>query len=53
MRTCRDYINLCQAKKNGSLTPWTVTAGSQKKVWWKCSLGHEWAYKRQVFGSCF
>ena len=28
--------------KNGSLKPTDVTAGSHKKVWWKCSKGHEW-----------
>ena len=28
--------------RNGALTPWDVTIGSGKKVWWKCSLGHEW-----------
>ena len=28
--------------KNGALTPWDVTIGSSRKVWWKCSLGHEW-----------
>ena len=28
--------------KNGVLTPKGVTAGSGKKVWWKCSMGHEW-----------
>lgn len=28
--------------KNGLLTPYDVTPGSGKKVWWKCSLGHEW-----------
>lgn len=26
--------------KNGSLTPQHITAGSNKKVWWRCSLGH-------------
>jgi hypothetical protein len=26
---------------NGSLTPQTVTAGSGKKVWWICSMGHK------------
>jgi len=26
-----------------TLTPWQVTAGSNKKVWWVCRLGHEWA----------
>ena len=29
-------------EKNGSLTPQMVSAGSGKKVWWRCSLGHEW-----------
>ena len=28
--------------KNGDLTPYDVMAGSSKKVWWKCSKGHEW-----------
>ena len=30
------------ADKNGQLTPTIVLAGSHQKVWWKCSLGHEW-----------
>ncbi len=28
--------------RNGALTPRDVTLGSHKKVWWTCSLGHEW-----------
>ncbi len=30
--------------KNGQLTPCDVTAGSGRKVWWKCPKGddHEW-----------
>ncbi len=28
--------------KNGNLTPEQVTFGSNKKVWWQCSQGHEW-----------
>jgi hypothetical protein len=30
--------------KNGDLTPFDVTSGSGKKVWWKCDKGddHEW-----------
>lgn len=27
---------------NGRLTPEMVTAGSHKKVWWKCAQGHVW-----------
>ena len=29
-------------EKNGSLRPEHVLANSRKKVWWKCSKGHEW-----------
>ena len=28
--------------KNGDLLPTMVSPGSGKKVWWKCSFGHEW-----------
>ena len=29
---------------NGDLTPWDVTCGMAKKVWWQCSehVGHKW-----------
>ena len=30
---------------NGSLTPEGVTAGSSRKVWWRCGEGHVWAAK--------
>ena len=29
-------------EKNGNLRPEYVLANSGKKVWWKCSKGHEW-----------
>ncbi|MBO5368412.1 hypothetical protein J6A32_07280 [Methanocorpusculum sp.] len=29
--------------KNGTLKPTEVNAGSNKKVWWKCNMGHEWS----------
>ena len=29
-------------EKNGTLTPDNLKANSNKKVWWKCSKGHEW-----------
>ena len=29
-------------EKNGELKPEHFTIGSNKKVWWKCSQGHEW-----------
>jgi len=28
--------------KNGPLTPKDVTKGSKKRIWWRCSEGHEW-----------
>ncbi len=29
-------------EKNGSLSASDVTRGSKKKIWWRCSKGHEW-----------
>lgn len=29
-------------EKNAPLTPDTVHKGSHQKVWWRCTLGHEW-----------
>ena len=29
-------------EKNALLTPQMISYGSGKKVWWKCSCGHEW-----------
>ena len=29
-------------EKNRGKTPQMYTAFSNKKVWWKCNLGHEW-----------
>ncbi len=29
-------------EKNGEFKPTDVTAGSHKRIWWKCSKGHEW-----------
>jgi len=29
-------------EKNVGFMPTSVTAGSHKKVWWKCNNGHEW-----------
>ena len=29
-------------EKNNGLSPMAVTSNSNKKVWWKCSKGHEW-----------
>jgi hypothetical protein len=28
--------------KNGALKPEHISGGSNKKVWWICSKGHEW-----------
>ena len=29
-------------EKNGALTPFEVSKGSERKVWWRCSKGHGW-----------
>lgn len=29
-------------EKNGDLTPKKISYGYDKKVWWRCALGHEW-----------
>nr|WP_269142597.1 zinc-ribbon domain-containing protein [Georgenia yuyongxinii] len=29
-------------ERNGTMTPTTVTAGSQRRIWWRCDRGHEW-----------
>lgn len=39
--------------KNGQITPFVITPGSHKKVWWKCKLGHEWeaVVENRTYGS--
>ena len=29
-------------EKNDEIDPYSITAGSSRKVWWKCKKGHEW-----------
>lgn len=29
-------------EKNDKISPETISYGSERKVWWKCVLGHEW-----------
>ena len=38
-------------EKNGELKPTEFTAGSHKKVWWRCSKGHEWEIEIKVRSS--
>ena len=42
-------------EKNNGLTPEDVMPNSGKKVWWKCSKGHEWQakiYHRNTVSDC-
>ena len=39
---CPELAKEWNFEKNGGLTPDQVTVYSNKKVWWKCRLGHEW-----------
>lgn len=49
--TLSEYCSRCgraelleqwHSEKNHPLTPEDVSTGSHKKVWWRCSQGHEW-----------
>ena len=37
-----DLIAEWHPSKNGKDTPYDISKGSNKKVWWICSKGHEW-----------
>ena len=37
-----DLISQWHLTKNGDMTPYDVSSGSTKKVWWICERGHEW-----------
>ncbi len=38
-----DLVGEWFAERNGDLDPATITAGSPKRVWWRCrTCGHEW-----------
>ena len=37
-----DLVKEWHPTKNGKLTPYDVTPGSGKKVWWKFDQDHEW-----------
>lgn len=42
-------------EKNKEISPYDTTLGSNKRVWWKCSCGHEWedkVYNRQRRAGC-
>lgn len=41
--------------KNGTLSPQTVSAGNNRKVFWQCKEGHEWEaaiYKHVIGTNC-
>lgn len=42
LKTNSDLIKEWNYKKNKGLNPEYFSKGSNKKVWWKCSKGHEW-----------
>lgn len=37
-----DLARQWHSTKNGELTPYDVTPGSNRKAWWKCNQGHKW-----------
>jgi hypothetical protein len=40
----RHLVREWHPTKNGDLTPWQVSYGSSKRIWWRCGQGadHEW-----------
>ncbi len=49
-----DLLKEWDYERNGSLDPYTVPFGSNKKVWWVCNKGHEWqaAVSNRRINSC-
>lgn len=37
-----DIASQWDKDRNDGILPSDVTCGSEKKIWWKCSLGHSW-----------
>ena len=37
-----DLLTEWDGEKNAPLSPWTVSYGSKKRVWWTCPDGHVW-----------
>lgn len=37
-----ETARLWNKEKNGRLTPYKLTPGSKRRVWWKCRKKHEW-----------
>ena len=48
---CPELVEQWDVERNGGLTPESVSAGSNKMVWWRCEKGHGWqAYVRSRTG---
>jgi len=41
-KLCPDLAKEWHPNRNDSLTPFGVLPMSNRKVWWRCSKGHEW-----------
>jgi len=37
-----DLLGEWSAERNPELDPWEVSAGSARRVWWRCAHGHDW-----------
>ncbi len=37
-----ELMNEWHPSNNTGLDPHTISCGSKQKVWWKCTIGHEW-----------
>jgi len=43
--TNKELLDIWNYEKNTLISPFEVSHGSTKKVWWKCKEGHEWEAK--------
>jgi hypothetical protein len=37
-----EFVKEWNLTKNGKFTPYNISYGSTKKIWWLCKFGHEW-----------
>lgn len=50
-----EMINEWDNELNGDLTPYLISYGSEKKVWWNCSKGHKYemtVYSKHLGAKC-
>lgn len=55
LKTFKSLMKEYNYEKNAGIDLDSITIGTHKKIWWKCSLGHEWqaeVYSRNKGAGC-